>query len=297
LLGESQNLAVDERPILEFLHFLGPTMHSFFTFRQGLPPVRRLGLATRGNTHLTQDDVLVALHAGINYWNWSGHEDGMVSAARELGSRRRQVMIAIQLESRDKAGARRELEENLDRLKTSYIDVVTFYYVEHREEWHEIIGDQGALAAVRTLKEQGVVHLIGLTTHQRSLGVEVLRSRELDLLMARYNAAHRAAETTLFPIAQECQAPVVTFTSLRWKGLLQSTPEDPPNFSPPRAPDWYRLVLSNPAVAVALMAPNDRDELLQNLSLLADWRPLTTQESEALYAHGERVRRNAGRFP
>ena len=222
-------------------------MDPFFTFRQTLPPVRRLGLATRGNTHLTQDDVWLALHAGINYWNWCGHEDGMASAARELGSRRRDVMIAIQLESRDKESAQRELEENLDRLKTNYIDVVTFYYVEHLEEWHEIIADHGALAAMRGFKEQGLVHLIGLTTHQRSLGAEVLRSRELDLLMARYNAAHRAAETTLFPIAQEFETPVVTFTSLRWKGLLQSTAEDPPNFKPPSAPDWYRLVLSNPS--------------------------------------------------
>jgi predicted aldo/keto reductase-like oxidoreductase len=272
-------------------------MHPFFTFRQNLPPVRRLGLATRGNTHLTQDDVWQALHAGINYWNWCGHEDGMASTVRELGSKRSDVMIAIQLESRDKAGAQRELEDNLDQLKTDYIDVVTFYYVEHREEWQQIIGEQGALAAMRTFKEQGSVHLTGLTTHQRSLGAEVLRSRQLDLLMARYNAAHRAAETTLFPIAQEFETPVVTFTSLRWKGLLQSTAEDPPNFKPPSALDWYRLVLSNPAVAVALMAPDNRAELEHNLSLLADWRPPTKQEYEALYAHGERVRRNAGRFP
>ena len=221
-------------------------MDPFFNFRQSLPSVRRLGLATRGNTHLTQDDVWLALHAGINYWNWCGHEDGMASAVRELGSRRKEVMVAIQLESRDKKSAQRELEENLDQLKTDYIDVVTFYYVEHSKEWHDMIGDQGALAAMRASKEQGLVHMIGLTTHQRALGVEVLKSRELDLLMARYNAAHRGAETSLFPIAQELETPVVTFTSLRWKGLLQSTSEDPPSFTPPGAPDWYRLVLSNP---------------------------------------------------
>lgn len=272
-------------------------MHPFFSFRQNLPLVHRLGLATRGNTRLTRDDVWLAFHAGINYWNWCGHEDGMASAARELGSRRKDVMIAIQLESRDKKSARRELEKTLDRLKTDYLDVVTFYYVEHHGEWRDIIGDQGALAAMRASKEQGLVHMIGLTTHQRALGVEVLRSRELDLLMARYNAAHRGAETALFPIAQEFETPVVTFTSLRWKGLLQKTSEDPPNFTPPGAPDWYRLVLSNPAVAVALMAPDNREELEDNLSLLADWRPPTKQEFEILCSHGERVRRNAGQFP
>jgi predicted aldo/keto reductase-like oxidoreductase len=272
-------------------------MHPFFTFRQSLPPVRRLGLATRGNTCLTRDDVWLALQAGINYWNWCGHEDGMAAAARELGSRRNDVVIAIQMESRDKERAQRELEENLGRLKTDSIDVVTFYYVEHREEWQEIIGARGASPAIQAAREQGLVRMIGLTTHQRSLGAEVLKSRKLDLLMARYNAAHRSAATSLFPIAQKFETPVVPFTLLRWKGLLHATPEDPPHFKLPSAPDWYRLVLSNPAVAVALMAPDHRKKLQDNLTLLADWRPPTEQEHEALFQHGERVRRHAGRFP
>src|SRR5258706_281350 len=103
-------------------------MDAFFNFRTSLPPVRRLGLATRGNSHLTQDDVWLALQAGINYWNWCGHEDGMAAAARELGSLRKDVVIAIQLESRDKESAQRELEENLNSLKTDHLDAVTFYY-------------------------------------------------------------------------------------------------------------------------------------------------------------------------
>src|SRR5262245_24102287 len=100
-------------------------MNRFFTFRQNLPPVRRLGLATRGNTHLTRDDVWQALEAGINYWNWCGQDDGMAAAARELGSRRRDVMIAIQLESRDKEGAQQEMGQNLSRLRTGRFEVVS----------------------------------------------------------------------------------------------------------------------------------------------------------------------------
>src|SRR5262245_43978584 len=116
-------------------------MEAFFNFRQRLPAVRRLGLATRGNTHLTQDDICVALQAGINYWNWCGYDDGMAAAARELGSRRSDVVIAVQLESRDRETAQKELEGNLNQLKTDYIDVVTFYYVEQAEEWQDVIGD------------------------------------------------------------------------------------------------------------------------------------------------------------
>jgi predicted aldo/keto reductase-like oxidoreductase len=272
-------------------------MNRFFSFRQGLPLVSRLGLATRGNTHLTQDDVWRSLTAGINYWNWCGHDDGMAAAVRELGSRRSEVVIAIQLESRDNEGAQRELEQYLSRLRTDYIDVVTLYYVEQRDEWKEIQGVGGALPAMKQAREQAAVRIIGLTTHQRQMGEQVLRSHQLDLLMVRYNAAHRSAETYLFPLAQKLQTPVVTFTTLRWKGLLSPTPEDPPNFKPPAAPDWYRLVLSHPAVSVALMAPDNRKELQDNLTLLADWRPPTEQEREAMLQHGDRVRRHAGRFP
>jgi len=40
-------------------------------------PVCRLGLATRGNTHLASQDVAHAIDRGINYLNWCGHPDGM----------------------------------------------------------------------------------------------------------------------------------------------------------------------------------------------------------------------------
>ena len=67
-----------------------PAMPRFFTFDRLQPPVCRLGLATRGNTRLTGDDVLVALERGLNYWNWCGHQDGMADAIRQLGPRRKQ---------------------------------------------------------------------------------------------------------------------------------------------------------------------------------------------------------------
>ena len=58
-----------------------------------------------------------------------------------------------------------------------------------------------------------------------------------------------------------------------------------------------RFVLGRPDVSVALMAPNGRDELEQNLALLDDWRGLTADEDAALRAHGDRVRRHGGAFP
>ena len=46
----------------------------------GLPKVNRLGLATRGNTHLKPEDVEYAVERGLNYLNWCGRSDGMSRA-------------------------------------------------------------------------------------------------------------------------------------------------------------------------------------------------------------------------
>ena len=66
---------------------------------RSIPPVCRLGLATRGNTHPRAEDVLAALERGVNYWNWCGHDDGMSQAVRQLGPRRGEVALATQLAS------------------------------------------------------------------------------------------------------------------------------------------------------------------------------------------------------
>jgi aryl-alcohol dehydrogenase-like predicted oxidoreductase len=115
--------------------------------------------------------------------------------------------------------------------------------------------------------------------------------------MIRYNAAHRGAEQEVFPAATAVGLPIIAYTGLRWGGLLRPTPDDPPGFTVPPAPVWYRFVLQSPAVSVVLTAPHTRAELDEDLTVLDARGPLPADEYEQLAAHGQRVRRNAGRFP
>jgi len=261
-----------------------------------MPPVCRLGLATRGNGALTPVDVEWALSRGINYLNWCGHPDALSRAIADLGAARRKVVVAAQFEARSARDAERELSSMLAELRTDYIDILTLYYVETGNEWEEIVGPGGAWDYLHQQKQTGRLKMIGLTSHQRKLAAGWARSGKLDLLMIRYNAAHRGAEREVFPVAREQNLPVVTFTGLRWKALLAHTPEDPAGFVPASAVDWYRFCLVQPGVAVALTAPGNRAELEENLNLLDDWHaPEPTHLSE-LRAHGDRVRRYAGTF-
>ena len=262
----------------------------------GMLDVCRLGLATRGNTHLKTGDIEYAIERGVNYLNWCGHPDGLSRAVARMGDRRSQIVVAAQFEARSAGDAKRELASMLAELNTTYIDVLTLYYVESQNEWDEIIAPGGAWEYLAEQKRQGRLKLIGLTSHQRRLAAEWAETGKLDLLMIRYNAAHRGAERDVFPVAQERRIPVVTFTGLRWKALLAHTPEDPPGFAPPSAVECYRFCLANPAVSVALAAPDNRSELDQDLALLNDWHAQEDVARKELVAHGERVRRTAGEF-
>jgi predicted aldo/keto reductase-like oxidoreductase len=262
-----------------------------------LGPVCRLGLASRGGTGITKADVLQAVGRGVNFLNWCGSPDGMSRAIAGLGPRRRDLTVCVQFEARTAAEAEEELPRILGELHTDYVDVLTFYYVEAPEEWQQIIGPGGALEFCAAARQAGRVRMLGLTSHQRPLAAEAARSGLLDMLMIRYNAAHRGAETDVFPTTLALRMLVVTYTSLRWGALLEPTPDDPAGFVPALAPAWYRFVLQSPSVTVALMAPESRAELEEDLTVLEAPGPLPEDEYQRLADHGLRVRKHAGSFP
>lgn len=273
------------------------TMRRTAQLKAGSPPVCRLGLATRGNTHLRPDDVEHAIDSGINYLNWCGKPDALSKTVAGLGAQRKDVAVAVQFQASGADEAAKEFDSILARLKSDYLDIATLYYVESEAEWQALIAPQGAWQTLARLTEQGALRMIGLTSHQRKLAAGWVQQVDpetgkprLDMLMIRYNAAHRGAEHDVFPVTDELGTPVVTFTGLRWKDLLAGTADDPAGFAPPVALDCYRFCLANESVAVTLMAPGNRAELEQDSVLLDDWTPLNRGQMESIQAHGDRVR-------
>jgi len=263
----------------------------------GVGRVCRLGLATRGNTSLDPEDVEHAVDCGINYLNWCRHADGLQEWIRQSGRRREDVRVAVQFFARTASGARDELAECLKQLGTDYLDVLTYYYVESDAEWAQIISVGGAAEVIDAARRDGVVRSIGLTSHQRGLAAGCVSSGRLDSLMIRYNAAHRGAERDVFPVTEVENRPVVAFTCLRWGGLIRATPDDPPEFSVPSAANCYRWVLCQPAVTVALAAPDGRRELDEVLTVISPWQAMSLADHTAISDHGDRVYRQGESFP
>ena len=266
-----------------------------------LPAVTRLGLATRGDNQLRPDDVASAVERGINYLNWCGRPDGLSRYVRESGGKRPSLVVAAQFKARSTDDAERELDAMSEALG-GMPDILTFYYVESEAEWSEITRPGGVWETLARRRAAGELSLIGLTTHQRKLAARWAGEsssgdeRRLDLLMVRYNAAHRGAERDVFPVTERLGIPVACFTGLRWQALLKPNPAAEGAPWAPSAPDCYRFCLSHAAASVVVTAPKTRELLEESLTLLDDWRPMSKEEMERIKAHGDWVRATAGEF-
>jgi hypothetical protein len=117
--------------------------------------VCRLGLASRGESGLTVADAEHALERGIDFLNWCGAPDYLSAAIAGLGSRRKDVVVCVEFEARTAVDARSELDRILTELRTDYVDILTFYYVEAAAERDEVWGPGGALSIAKRHAARG----------------------------------------------------------------------------------------------------------------------------------------------
>jgi aryl-alcohol dehydrogenase-like predicted oxidoreductase len=149
-----------------------------------------------------------------------------------------------------------------------------------------MFGKNGVLDELRQWKESGWVRFVGATAHDRSLARRLAADPRVDVLMHRFNMAHRKAAEEVFPAAARARTPVVAFTATRWGTLLEPVADWPD--PPPTASDCYRYCLAQPAVQVVLTAPRSLAELEQNLDVLA-LPPMNKQERDRWQRFGDLV--------
>jgi predicted aldo/keto reductase-like oxidoreductase len=94
-----------------------------------------------------------------------GESDITYGKALEDGLRQK-VLLMTKAQLRDRAGASRQLEESLRRMKTDYLDLWACHEVSSHEEVDRIFSPNGALEAFVKAKEQGKVRHIGFTGHR-----------------------------------------------------------------------------------------------------------------------------------
>lgn len=106
---------------------------------------------------------------------------------------RESVFLGCKTMMRDKTAATKELKASLQTLQTDYFDLYQFHGVDDVATLHKILGQDGALTAVREAQRAGIVKYIGITGHKPSFLAEALKVFDFDTVMFplnRVEAAH-----------------------------------------------------------------------------------------------------------
>jgi predicted aldo/keto reductase-like oxidoreductase len=247
--------------------------------------VAPLGLA--GSYGIDADGVERAFHElGVNYFFVTSKDDGVKEGVRRLikAGHRDEIVIAGGANVPTGFGVRAAFDKDCKALGTDHIDVFKLFWVQYH--WY-VTGQ--TWPAMRKLKEEGRVKMLGMSIHDRPLAAKLVSEIEPDMLMIRYNAAHRGAEKEIFATFPENKRPaIVAYTATRWGKLLQGAKDGMPAMTPE---ECYRFALSNANVDVVLNGPSSYAEVEQNARGVAQG-PLPVPRLDEVRAFGDVVRKS-----
>ena len=248
--------------------------------------VHRLGLSA--SYWPGKKTIHKAIDEGVNFFFAFGFDLQMTNVMRDVLKRNRDRFVVATGAYNLLVGypnLRRTLEKRLRQFGTDYIDAFLFLGVTKGKQFPEKAREE-----LSRFREEGKVRSIGMSCHDRKFVGEIAAGGTLDVLMMRYNAAHRGAEQDIFPHLKAHNPGVVCYTATRWTYLLRPPKRWPSNGRVPDAGLCYRFVLSHPDVDVCLTAPRNEVQLTANLNALRRG-PLDEEEMSFMKSFGDAVYR------
>jgi len=225
---------------------------------------------------------------GVRYFFVTPRTKPMVTALRNLIAQghRDKLVIAAGANIPFGFSVPRAFDKIRGALGVDVIDVFHLFWVQ--AHWY-VTGQ--TWPAMRTLKEQGKARALAISIHDRPMARALVDELDLDVLMIRYNAAHRGAEREIFDSLPDDRAKrpgIVAYTATRWGRLLAPAGDD----GPMTAAECYRFALGHSKVDVVLSGAGNFEQARQNAAGI-DEGPLTDERLVAVRRFGDRVRASA----
>ena len=141
--------------------------------------------------------VRYAVENGINYFDMAGSHASIFPAyGQALEDCRKSVLLQVHFGADYMSGkygwdlsleaVKRSVDWQLKNLRTDYIDFGFMHCLDEENDLRTYL-ENGVLDHIQTLKKQGVVKHIGLSTHSPALANQVLDMRIVDMLMFSIN--------------------------------------------------------------------------------------------------------------
>lgn len=134
--------------------------------------------------------VAEAFDRGVNYYDvapsyFDGEAELKLGAA--LQPYRSRSFLACKTTVRIAAGARRELERSLERLRTDHFDLYQFHAVSSLDEVDRIVAPGGAGEAFLKAREEGKVRFLGASAHNAEAAIALMDRFPLDSVLYPVN--------------------------------------------------------------------------------------------------------------
>ena len=221
-----------------------------------------------------------ALDSGINYVDTApgygnGHSESLIGEV--MRTRRHECFLATKVGWRGmgKKAVMDSVHASLKRLQTDYVDVIQFHGGMYTDEDYNHIFDGGPLDGLRSLRDEGKVRLMGLTTEEPWTARRFIASGEFSVVQIRYNLIYQSAALHALDEANEKGLGVVTMRSMT-SGILQRIVRF-------LAQEWQdardvyevclKFILSDPRVHVANVGMRWPEEVEQNVRLVEGFEP------------------------
>jgi uncharacterized protein len=153
-----------------------------------------------GRPKLTANEAILivrkALEEGINFldncWDYnSGESEIRMGHALRYGYRNK-AFLMTKIDGRDKATARKQINQSLERLQTDRIDLLQFHEIIRDSDPDRIFAPGGAIEAVLQAQKEGKIRYIGFTGH---------KSPDIQLkMLATATANHFTFDTVQMPL-------------------------------------------------------------------------------------------------
>lgn len=246
--------------------------------------VSQLGFGGIPIQRLSTDDavavVRASLDAGITFLDTAhGYGTSEERIGLAIQGRREGLVIATKAPAAEPALFRQQVETSFRRLQVEHIDLLQFHGVSSFDKYAAIVQPGGPYDIACALRDAGRVGHIGVTSHNLSVALQMVRDDRFETLMFPFNFITREPLDELIPL---CRQHDVGFIAMKpvGGGLLWDIDT---------AFRWLRQV---PDV-VPLVGMQSLAEVAQNVGLM-EGPAVLTAEDEALIA--QRTRELGTRF-
>jgi len=184
------------------------------------------GAAALSNvTQAEADQTLeILLKYGINHIDTAaGYGESELRIGPWMEKHRNKFFLATKVFRRSYQEAVDQIQQSLERMRVSSIDLVQFHNLTAQNSWKKVMGPDGALKAAVEAREQGLVKNIGVTGHGYTVAAMHKRSLEqfeFNSVLLPYNymmmqnPEYSADFESLLELCKESRVAVQTIKSL-----------------------------------------------------------------------------------